>query len=522
MKKVITIQATPSIIRSSSDDFSLKKRRVAGYARVSTDHEDQATSYESQMRYYSEYISGRDDWEFVKMYSDEGISGTNTKLRTGFKAMVEDALNGKIDLIITKSVSRFARNTVDSLTTVRQLKEVGVEIYFEKENIWTLDSKGELLITIMSSLAQEESRSISENVTWGLRKQFAEGKVHFPYTNVLGFKAGEDGAIVVDQDEAKTVRYIFQQALIGKSPYHIAKDLTEQGIPSPSGKSHWNSTTIKRMLRNEKYKGDALLQKTFTIDFLTKKKNINRGELPQYYVENNHEAIIKREVFDLVQVELDKLEKKRQTNNIFTGRLFCGDCGSAFGSKVWHSTSKYKRTIYQCNAKYKGEHKCQTPHVTEEEIKGWFLSAMNQLLSNREEIVANTELLIDLAKDTSPLENKIDDLEQQLETIRQDIEDLVDRNARKAQNQDLYQEQYDTLVTAYQERQKELQEATSSLEEQKSKQLSLDGFIQQLKQQEDLITDFNQELWQTSVERLDIKEGKKISLTFKNGVRIDL
>ncbi|EPV92009.1 zinc ribbon domain-containing protein, partial [Streptococcus agalactiae] len=221
-------------------------------------------------------------------------------------------------------------------------------------------------------------------------------------------------------------------------------------------------------------------------------------------------------------VELDKLEKKRQTNNIFTGRLFCGDCGSAFGSKVWHSTSKYKRTIYQCNAKYKGEHKCQTPHVTEEEIKGWFLSAMNQLLSNREEIVANTELLIDLAKDTSPLENKIDDLEQQLETIRQDIEDLVDRNARKAQNQDLYQEQYDTLVTAYQERQKELQEATSSLEEQKSKQLSLDGFIQQLKQQEDLITDFNQELWQTSVERLDIKEGKKISLTFKNGVRIDL
>lgn len=170
MKKVITIEATPSIIRSSSDEFSLKKRRVAGYARVSTDHEVQATSYESQMRYYSEYINGRDDWEFVKMYSDEGISGTNTKLRTGFKSMVEDALDGKIDLIITKSVSRFARNTVDSLTTVRQLKEVGVEIYFEKENIWTLDSKGELLITIMSSLAQEESRSISENVTWGLRK----------------------------------------------------------------------------------------------------------------------------------------------------------------------------------------------------------------------------------------------------------------------------------------------------------------------------------------------------------------
>ncbi|HHV5941701.1 TPA: recombinase family protein, partial [Streptococcus agalactiae] len=345
MKKVITIEATPSIIRSSSDEFSLKKRRVAGYARVSTDHEVQATSYESQMRYYSEYINGRDDWEFVKMYSDEGISGTNTKLRTGFKSMVEDALDGKIDLIITKSVSRFARNTVDSLTTVRQLKEVGVEIYFEKENIWTLDSKGELLITIMSSLAQEESRSISENVTWGLRKQFAEGKVHFPYTNVLGFKAGEDGAIVVDQDEAKTVRYIFQQALIGKSPYHIAKDLTEQVIPSPSGKSHWNATTIKRMLRNEKYKGDALLQKTYTTDFLTKKKNINRGELPQYYVENNHEAIVDRETFDAVQQVLENKGRKSSTT-IFSSKLVCGDCGHFFGSKVWHSTSKYRRVIY--------------------------------------------------------------------------------------------------------------------------------------------------------------------------------
>lgn len=248
----------------------------------------------------------------------------------------------------------------------------------------------------------------------------------------------------------------------------------------------------------------------------------DEGELPQYYVENNHEAIIKREVFDLVQVELDKLERKRQTSNIFTGRLFCGDCGSAFGSKVWHSTSKYKRTIYQCNAKYKGEHKCQTPHVTEEEIKGWFLSAINQLLSNRDEIIANTELLIDMAKDTSSLEARLDDLEHHLETIRQDIEDLVDRNARKAQNQDLYQEQYNTLVTAYQEKQKELQETRSVLEEQKSKQLSLDGFIQNFKEQDDLITDFNQELWQTSVERLDIKEDKKIFLTFKNGLRIDL
>lgn len=272
MKNIITIESNTNRNSELASISLPKKRRVAGYARVSTDHEDQTTSYESQMRYYTEYISSRSDWEFVKMYSDEGISGTNTKLRVGFQSMIEDALAGKIDLIITKSVSRFARNTVDSLTTVRQLKEVGVEIYFEKENIWTLDSKGELLITIMSSLAQEESRSISENVTWGLRKQFAEGKVHFPYTNVMGFEKGDNGEIVVNQEEAKTVRYIFQQALLGKTPYSIAKDLTQQGILSPSGKNHWSSVTIKRMLRNEKYKGDALLQKTYTIDFLSKKR----------------------------------------------------------------------------------------------------------------------------------------------------------------------------------------------------------------------------------------------------------
>ncbi len=515
MKKVITIQATPSIIRSSSDDFSLKKRRVAGYARVSTDHEDQATSYESQMRYYSEYINGRDDWEFVKMYSDEGISGTNTKLRTGFKAMVEDALNGKIDLIITKSVSRFARNTVDSLTTVRQLKEVGVEIYFEKENIWTLDSKGELLITIMSSLAQEESRSISENVTWGLRKQFAEGKVHFPYTNVLGFKAGEDGAIVVDQDEAKTVRYIFQQALIGKSPYHIAKDLTEQGIPSPSGKSQWNATTIKRMLRNEKYKGDALLQKTFTIDFLTKKKNINRGELPQYYVENNHEAIVDRETFDAVQLVLDNKGRKSSTT-IFSSKLVCGDCGHFFGSKVWHSTSKYRRVIYRCNEKYNGSSKCSTPHVTEEEVKQWFVSSVNQILDNKLEVIDNLSVLLSIGS-PEVIDEQIKILETEAEVVGQLVANLVSENAIISQDQDKYLHKYNQLTSKYDG----IVQGIESLELQKLKiskrNKELQVFMEVLKKQEGLLTDFDELLWETMVESINISKKKEVAIKFKNG-----
>ncbi|HEM5964011.1 recombinase family protein [Streptococcus suis] len=515
MKKVITIEATPSIIRSSSDEFSLKKRRVAGYARVSTDHEDQATSYESQMRYYSDYINGRDDWEFVKMYSDEGISGTNTKLRTGFKAMVEDALNGKIDLIITKSVSRFARNTVDSLTTVRQLKEVGVEIYFEKENIWTLDSKGELLITIMSSLAQEESRSISENVTWGLRKQFAEGKVHFPYTNVLGFKAGEDGAIVVDQDEAKTVRYIFQQALIGKSPYHIAKDLTEQGIPSPSGKSQWNATTIKRMLRNEKYKGDALLQKTFTIDFLTKKKNINRGELPQYYVENNHEAIVDRETFDAVQLVLDNKGRKSSTT-IFSSKLVCGDCGHFFGSKVWHSTSKYRRVIYQCNEKYKGISKCSTPHVTEEEVKQWFVSAVNQVLDNRLEVIDNLYVLLSIGN-LEVIDEQIKVLETEAEVVSQLVANLVSENAIISQDQDKYLKKYNQLTSKYEGIVQEIESLELHRMKKSKRNKELQVFINALEKQEGLLLEFDEFLWETMIEHVTVSGAKEIFIKFKNG-----
>ncbi|HGA0284852.1 TPA: recombinase family protein [Streptococcus agalactiae] len=515
MKKVITIEATPSIIRSSSDEFSLKKRRVAGYARVSTDHEVQATSYESQMRYYSEYINGRDDWEFVKMYSDEGISGTNTKLRTGFKSMVEDALDGKIDLIITKSVSRFARNTVDSLTTVRQLKEVGVEIYFEKENIWTLDSKGELLITIMSSLAQEESRSISENVTWGLRKQFAEGKVHFPYTNVLGFKAGEDGAIVVDQDEAKTVRYIFQQALIGKSPYHIAKDLTEQVIPSPSGKSHWNATTIKRMLRNEKYKGDALLQKTYTTDFLTKKKNINRGELPQYYVENNHEAIVDRETFDAVQQVLENKGRKSSTT-IFSSKLVCGDCGHFFGSKVWHSTSKYRRVIYQCNEKYKGISKCSTPHVTEEEVIQWFISAVNQVLDNRIEVIDNLYVLLSIGN-LEVIDEQIKVLETEAEVVSQLVANLVSENAIIWQDQDKYLKKYNQLTSKYEGIVQDIESLELQRMQKSKRNKELQDFIGTLEKLGKVLTDFDELLWESLVESVMINEDKGAKFKFKNG-----
>ena len=284
MKEVQIIPQTRRM-HSNKPINAKTKRRVAAYARVSTDSEEQLTSYEAQVRYYTQYIQNNSDWQFVSVFTDEGISATNTKHRSGFNEMVRRALNGEIDLIITKSVSRFARNTVDSLTTVRELKAHNVEVYFEKENIFTFDGKGELLITIMSSLAQEESRSISENVTWGHRRRMADGKIIMPFSSFLGYERGEDGQPVIVETEAKVVRLIYKLFIDGKTPTYIAKLLTAKGIPTPMKRSKWSESTVESILRNEKYKGSALLQKKFTVDFLNKKVKVNEGEVPQYYVE---------------------------------------------------------------------------------------------------------------------------------------------------------------------------------------------------------------------------------------------
>jgi DNA invertase Pin-like site-specific DNA recombinase len=298
----------------------------------------------------------------VKVYADEGITGTNTKKRDEFKQMIDDALVGKIDLIITKSVARFARNTVDTLITVRRLKEKGIEVFFEQEGIYTLDLKGELLLTIMSSVAQEESRKISENVKWGIRKNFADGKVNMPYKQFLGYEKDKNGQPKIAPKEAEIVKLIYKLFLEGKTYFAIAKFLTENKIPTPAGKKLWSQSTVKSILTNEKYCGNAVLQKTLCIDFLTKKMKINEGEVPQYFIENSHEAIISKEIFETVQ---DQITKRKQIGlhnssaGIFASKLICGDCGNFFGSKVWHSNTKYRRTIWQCRQKFKNSKKMQ-------------------------------------------------------------------------------------------------------------------------------------------------------------------
>ncbi|MCM1167974.1 MAG: recombinase family protein, partial [Ruminococcus sp.] len=311
VRKVHKIESKIGLF-ADAPEASQRKKRVAAYARVSTDSEEQLSSYEAQVGFYTRHIQGNPDWEFVRVYTDEGISGTNIKKREGFNRMIRDALNGKIDLILTKSISRFARNTVDTLTTIRKLKEKGIEVYFEKENIYTLDAKGEVMITIMSSLAQEESRSISENVTWGIRKSMEDGKVSLGYKHFLGYEKGADGLPQIVEEEAETVRKIYRLFLDGRTVRSIAEQLTDEGIPTPSGKKNWSVSTIMSILQNEKYKGDALLQKTYTVDFLSKKVKKNKGEIPQYYIQNSHPAIIDPDTFELVQNEIKRRRPGRR------------------------------------------------------------------------------------------------------------------------------------------------------------------------------------------------------------------
>lgn len=386
---------------------SLKK--VAAYARVSTEAEEQQTSFSAQVRYYTEYIKKHDGWDFVKVYTDEGITGTSTKHREGFKEMINDALNGKIDLIITKSVSRFARNTVDSLTAIRQLKERGVECYFEKENIKTLDSKGELLITIMSSIAQEEARSISENCIWSQRKRFEEGKVSVPFGNFLGYDRGADGNLVINEEQAKVVRVIYGMFLQGYTAGAIARALTKKKISTPMGGQKWYESTVKSILKNEKYKGDALLQKTYTSDFLTKKKVKNNGEVPKFYVTDNHSAIVKKEVFDEVQNIINNPDKSRKNCvSIYSNKLKCGECNGWFVPKVWHSNDKYRKTVWRCADKDK--FCCKTPCLSEEQIRKIFTLAVNRYLRRRTDILNDIYILKDKVKNIKGFEDFLEQL----------------------------------------------------------------------------------------------------------------
>ena len=310
-KNISIIPATEDYDRSIRPQ--MKVLRVAAYCRVSTLQEQQESSYEAQVSYYTAKIQANPNWKLAGIYADDGKSATSTRKRSDFQAMIDDCMAGKIDLILTKSVSRFARNTVDSLITIRKLKEKNIAVFFEKENINTLEGSGELLLTILSSQAQEESRNISENCHWGIVRKFENGKVIVNHSKFLGYTKDREGNLIIVPEEAELVRRIFRLFLEGNSSYRIKRILEADGVKTVTGKTVWQAAVIDRMLSNEKYMGDALLQKTYTVDFLTKKKVKNNGIVPQYYIEDATKRLSPRSCST-------GYRRKKRAEPVFTGR----------------------------------------------------------------------------------------------------------------------------------------------------------------------------------------------------------
>lgn len=395
-REIIPIPATKMPHHNGRKKQVERKTRVAAYCRVSTDQEEQENSFKNQVDYYTRYIAGHPEYELAGIYADEGISGTNTKKREEFRRMIADCEAHKIDMVITKSISRFARNTQDCLENYRKLKNLGIIVVFEKENITSTETTGELLLTILSSLAQDESRNISENTKWGIRSKFQKGIPHDNASVFMGFEKGEDGCLVVNEKEAELVRRVYREFLEGFSCSTIAARLNEEGIPGARGEPKWIAPTIEGMLRNEKYMGDSLLQKSYTADFLTKKQVRNDGQITQYYVKDSHTGIIPRDEWNAVQQELDRKETFRERHKLghygygselrpFSCKIICGECGCILGRKAHHN--RPGKTYWQCNTRcYKGPKSCNSENVLESTIHQVFIDAWNTIVRDREKM----------------------------------------------------------------------------------------------------------------------------------------
>lgn len=459
MREVKIIRpSTEKVIRNKS--IIITKTRVASYSRVSTDSEEQKNSYESQLKYYSDLIASKDDWELVDNYADEAISGTQVYKRTDFQRMINDALNGKIDMIITKSISRFARNTLDTLKYVRMLKEKNVAVLFEKENINTLTMNGELLLVILSSVAQQESESIAGNVKIGLKMKMSRGEL-VGFNNCLGYDYDkETKTLSINEEESKVVQYIFDRYVHGMGCYVIAKELTELGYLNSKGKNHWHENSVRGIIKNEKYKGDLLLGKTFTTDPITHRRLSNMGESEKYYVEDHHEPIVSKEVWDEAQRIMKKRNKKIDSSNenrlfskkhAFSSVIKCGDCGATYVRRTWNASNPSKKVSWSCHSRVKsGRNVCpKSQSVSEDLLKKAFLEAYSLVIHNDKKIIDNlidiAEIVLKEESDISRLKNK----ENEKIEIKKKIEKLIDLKLEEGISEEIYNEKIQKLENKY-------------------------------------------------------------------------
>lgn len=421
-----------------------KKLRVAAYCRVSTDEDDQLQSYENQVRHYTSEIEKNPEWVNVGIFADEGISGVMTKKRDEFNRMIALCREGKIDRILTKSTSRFARNTVDSLRYIRELKALGISIYFEKENIDTLKMDSETIITVYSAFAQAESESISGNIKIGKRHKFKAGDVPMMYGCLLGYKKGADGSPEIIPEEAEIIRFIYDAYLSGNGYVQISKMLEDKGYKTIRGNTNWSLGVVKNILTNEKYKGDVIMQKTYVSDLFTKTKKVNRGELPMYLVKDHHEPIIEPEVFDRVQVEIARrnslkaLTDKGATPNsrhskyALTGLIECSECGAKYRRTTW-ARGGVKRVVWRCVSRLEyGTKYCkESPTIEEDRIHNGVVQAINMMLDDTDDIRSNFYSAVAEVLSSSSTDRELVEIRTKIDKLNADIMKAIEDGVKE-------------------------------------------------------------------------------------------
>lgn len=527
----------PTITEKSDPKKSYRQERVAAYCRVSTKQDEQLNSYEAQKNYYTEKINREPKWCLAGIYADKGITGTSTKNRDAFNKMIRDCKRGKIDKIITKSISRFARNTVDCLKYVRLLKELNIDIYFEEQGIHSIDRGSEFYITIYGSIAQSESENISANVRWGKEQSAKEGNVAFSYSSFLGYRRGKDGNPEIVKEEADIIKMIYNDYLKGESLVTIANHLTAQGILTPLKKSKWNAQTVRSILSNEKYAGDALLQKTYVSDFLTKKVKVNHGERAMYYVENDHPAIIDRNTFNKVQEELARRAGKRKVKYVgtktqqgkysskyaLTELLICGECGTPYRRCTWTSRGN-KKIVWRCISRLDyGKKYCKhSPSIEESILHNAIMEAIletakknSKLLQTLKQHISLGLMEEDISDNSFELQTRINEIDIEFQNILNEINtENVDDDSRESLMVKLLTEKNElkTKLENLQSHEKNKQQLTHRLDE-------IYAVIDSLKNHP---LTYNDQFIREVLECVIVESQDKIKVIFKDGTNIDV